>query len=179
MALTTQTVGGTLGAVFARKTVNGVLESMQSGGTIAWGPGAELTPHNAAVALLACALPEEDASRALAAAMKMRDWMPTGAAPGRQLAAGMKIEGLSDVRLIRVMIAGIYCRQPSAWWIAPIEVVGHGLVFGPPDEAPSRLERRWKVVTPSVLAELGRHGDGMASPVNRLLLDRVGRSLRP
>jgi hypothetical protein len=140
--LSYMTVRGTLSAVFPRKTVNDALAEMAGVGMVKRGPGAPFSPHNACVAMLACGLPEADASRALAAAKRMRDWAATAPGPGRKTAPGHLIAGLSDVKVIRTMIAEIMCKQPVGWSMSPVEVVGHGLAFGPRDgEVPERIKR--------------------------------------
>jgi hypothetical protein len=182
--LTAASVLATLGSVFERSRVAGILDQMARTGFVRPRRQEPFSPHNAIIAMLASALPY-DAAKALAQAMVMRDWHATGPVDGRRLALGVEPESIRDIRSIRLACSQVYCKQPSGWWISPVECVSDGLRFSAghyANEVPAFIKRSYVSVPGSVLAEFGRH-HGLVHEnerqANAQLLGRIARSLRP
>jgi hypothetical protein len=181
--LSTTTVRNTLRTVFPTKVVNETLDAMRSMGMINGGVVAQMTPHGACVATIACSLYEGNAPRALQRAMVVRDWRVQARLPGHR-AAPYPFFGLTDLRLVGTMIAPILAGEPGIWEISAIEAVGAGLIFNRGDysgRVPDRIPREWQKIPPHVLTEFARHHEPSENQRNwgRLTLDRIARTLRP
>jgi hypothetical protein len=186
VALSYTTVRGVLSGAFPRKIVQGVLGAMAGQGMVKPGRSAVFSPDTAAVAMMASALHKETgAGAALSAALRSRDWRTTAPAPNRKMALGYQMSSFSDVRVIRILCAQIYLKQPTPWWISAVECIGGGLCFSRGDydgRVPESIKRDWIAIPQWLINEFARH-HGVATEqqrqMNALLLARVTKSLRP
>jgi hypothetical protein len=183
--LTAASVLSVLGTYFERAKVTGVLDQMARTGLVRPRRHEPFSPHNSLVCLIAAALPQPDAAKALAQAMVMRDWGCQCPSPGRVWNIGIENPSLKDVRLIRVLCSEIYCDHPTGWWVSPVEVTGHGLTFSRGDYdglVPSFIEREYVSVPSWVIGQFAKHHGIVREnerAANAALLGRIQRALLP
>jgi hypothetical protein len=189
--LTYTTTREVLRSAFPSRVAREMLGVMIETGAITRTHGSPVSPANAVVAMLGCALYREEtgAGVALKAAMSCRDWKATAPAPGRRMALGYTVShSLGEIKALRVLCGQIYVDRPSAWSVSAIELIGGGLCFSATNygdhggRTPDYIKRDPVTVPAWLIAELSRHYGHPTEAQrqqNEQLLSRINRFLRP